>query len=529
MVRAAKGKPVEAIGVPGVSVSANHVLVWSDSGAVCIKDLDSRNGTWVRLHRGEALRIPASEVVVQLGQFASVGVADGEPEPPSWTGSADYGKAIATSVEAWLQTRGLRVSATVVAEPNDDTLANCIPLATREAVEIVPLGTVDPSWAPLMERLWRWTTQQNSIFEAEETTRREGMILASRAIRSAHRETIDAAKNGVPTLLLTGATGAGKEMLAEAYHRHSGRSGSFVAVNCALFVRDLLRSELFGAEIGAFTGATRRIVGAVERAAGGTLFLDEIGEMTPDVQAMLLRFLDRREYERLGLPGKPQYADVRVVAATNRDLREAARAGTFRVDLWFRLSPHEVVVPALGARWDDVEAYLGMIRLDGGRCSAFEAISHDAQQLLRAHPWEGNFRELAAFTARLPRNATRDSIDGPTCRHALDRSSLRPSTPTPPAPDATLSPDWSALADRALEAFREDHGRGPGTWDDQKEWNEKYLKPLLFSHMSGASGQPVPADDGSLANLAAKTASRLRADRGTASKQLARYFDRFRS
>jgi DNA-binding NtrC family response regulator len=371
--------------------------------------------------------------------------------------------------------------------------------------------------------------RQNTIFESEEATRREGMILASRAIRVAHQEVIEAGKAGVPTLLLTGPSGSGKEMMAEVFHRHSGRSGPFVPVNCALFQRDFLRSELFGAEAGSFTGATRRILGAVERAQGGTLFLDEIGEMTADVQAMLLRFLDRHEYERLGMSGKPLHADVRVVAATNRDLREAARLGNFRVDLWFRLSVHEVELPSLKARWDDVATYLDSVRLEEG-VSALDALSSEALELLRVHRWEGNFRELAAFAARLPRHATRGSVDAAVCKRALDRTSLRPSAPpASPRSDETLAPDWTALTDRALQAYREDRGSDPRTWDEQKDWNEKYLKPLLFFHMSGASEETIPLDEANLATLAARAAARLQADRGTATKQLARYFERFRS
>jgi DNA-binding NtrC family response regulator len=350
------------------------------------------------------------------------------------------------------------------------------------------------------------------------------MILKSRAIREAHRDVVDAARSSGRTLLLTGPSGSGKEMLAEVFHRHSGASGPFVPVNCAMFSKELLRSELFGAEPGSFTGATRRIVGAVERAQGGTLFLDEIGEIPLDVQPMLLRFLDRREYESMGQYGRVRRADVRVVAATNRDLRERTRAGQFRDDLWYRLSVHVVEVPALGDRWDDLVAYLESV--PSGRHSMREALSDGAMDLLRSHPWEGNFRELTNFAQRLPRDAEPRSIDAATCARALERGALRRNpkpTPVSEAPGA----DWAELVAQAIQGFVEDHGYEPGTWDDQKEWNEKYLKPLLFFRMSGAPALEHPVDDSAIAAIVPQAASRMSADRGTAAKQLARYFERF--
>ena len=143
---------------------------------------------------------------------------------------------------------------------------------------------------------------------------------------------------------------------------------------------------------------------------------------------MLLRFLDRREFEQLGQYGKPRRADVRVVAATNRDLRDAARAGTFRADLWFRLSVHVVDVPPLRARWEDIDSYLRNLRVEGGKHSLLDALSPAALEVLRSHPWEGNFRELTNFTERLPRAAGIGAISVSTCQKALERGSLRPLT-----------------------------------------------------------------------------------------------------
>jgi DNA-binding NtrC family response regulator len=522
------GRPIQAMTVERPTVSANHAVVWCDVDTCSVYDAGSRNGTWLLLPKCQTVRVQGQEIFLQLAQrVAGVALRD-EPPPPTWSTGREYAAAVARSIEGWLHAHGVEARASVATEPIEDGggQPSRIPLATGELLDIMPLGTTTAQWSLLLEQLWRWTARQNSVYETEEQTRREGMILASAAIRAAHAEVVDAAKRGTTSLLLTGASGAGKEMLAEVFHRHSGRTGPFVPVNCAMFSKDLLRSELFGAEAGAFTGATHRILGAVERAQGGTLFLDEVGEIPIDVQPMLLRFLDRREFERLGQYGRVQRADVRVVAATNRDLREATRTGGFRADLWYRLSVYEVEVPPLRARWEDVNAYLETVRLDDGRCIR-EALTPEASELLRSHSWDGNFRELRSFAERLSTRTRGEPIDVATCRHSLERSSLAGTVP-PPSPAGMAAADWPAVVSRALQAFVEDHDREPRTWDDQKEWNEKYLKPLLFFHLSGAATFPQPGDEEALRSLAAKLATRLRADRGTAAKQLERYFERFR-
>jgi transcriptional regulator with PAS, ATPase and Fis domain len=388
------------------------------------------------------------------------------------------------------------------------------------------LGTDEPA-AP------EWSAPRGDFAEAlaesvRRWTRREGLVLASPAIRTAHGDVVDAAQADTRTLLLTGPTGAGKEMLAEVFHRHARSSGPFVAVNCALFSKELLRSELFGAEPGSFTGANRRIIGAVERAQGGTLFLDEIGDLPTQIQPMLLRFLDRREYENLGQYGKVQRADVRVVAATNRDLRESTREGTFRADLWYRLSVHVVDVPPLRERWDDVVAYLKSATMCDGTSSLYDALSPTALDMLRGHPWEGNFRELVNFRERLPKSASPGGIHAAGCRRALEVGSLRPvpATAVPASRTRSAAGNWVELMARAIHAFVEDHGREPENWDDQKEWNEKYLKPLIFHELSGAT-PARPLDPEALSTLASRCATSVQADRGTALKQLSRYFQRF--
>jgi NtrC-family two-component system response regulator AlgB len=197
-------------------------------------------------------------------------------------------------------------------------------------------------------------------------------------------------------VLLRGESGTGKGVLARALHAQSRRAaGPFVVVNCPTLSEELLASELFGHARGAFTGAVRDQPGRVEAAAGGTLFLDEITEISPGLQARLLRFLQEKRFERLG-ETHTRTADVRIVAATNRDLDAEVRAGRFREDLLYRLNVIEVEVPPLRERPEDV------LRLARGFLAFFARgaarrtpeLAPETEAALRAHPWPGNVREL---------------------------------------------------------------------------------------------------------------------------------------
>jgi len=207
------------------------------------------------------------------------------------------------------------------------------------------------------------------------------------AARVAHTET---------TVLLTGESGTGKEVVARFIHHASRRSlGPFIAINCAALPDQLLESELFGHERGAFTGAVSTKPGRIEQAAGGVLFLDEVGEMAPTVQAKLLRVLEEREFMRLGST-RVIHADIRVIAATNRDLHAAMQRGEFREDLYYRLGVFEIALPPLRERLDDVlelaDAFLAEIGETVGRPAA--GISREAREHLLAYAWPGNVREL---------------------------------------------------------------------------------------------------------------------------------------
>jgi transcriptional regulator with GAF, ATPase, and Fis domain len=198
------------------------------------------------------------------------------------------------------------------------------------------------------------------------------------------------------TVLLTGESGTGKEVVARFIHHASRRrQGAFIAINCAALPDQLLESELFGHERGAFTGAVSTKPGRIEQANGGVLFLDEVGEMAPTVQAKLLRVLEEREFMRLGST-RVLRADIRVIAATNRDLHAAMQRGQFREDLYYRLGVFEITLPALRDRLDDIlelaDSFLDEIGGTVGRPAA--GISRDAKEQLLGYRWPGNVREL---------------------------------------------------------------------------------------------------------------------------------------
>jgi transcriptional regulator with GAF, ATPase, and Fis domain len=236
------------------------------------------------------------------------------------------------------------------------------------------------------------------------------------------------------TVLLTGESGTGKEVVARFIHQASRRAkGPFVAINCAALPDQLLESELFGHERGAFTGAIAAKPGRIEQAGGGVLFLDEVGEMAPTVQAKLLRVLEEREFMRLG-GTRTLHADIRVIAATNRNLHAAIQRGEFREDLYYRLGVFEIALPPLRDRVEDIlplaDAFLVEIGETVGRPAA--GIAPDARDQLMAYAWPGNVREL--------RNAIERAVilaDGGHVRS--EHLPLAPARPAEPVAAATAA------------------------------------------------------------------------------------------
>ena len=246
--------------------------------------------------------------------------------------------------------------------------------------------------------------------QAEDTLRRENVALREEIDKASMFEEIVGTSPALKavlsriskvapsdsTVLITGETGTGKELVARAIHRRSDRaSRAFISVNCAVIPRDLIASELFGHEKGAFTGATQQRLGRFELANGGTLFLDEVGELPSETQIGLLRVLQEHEFERVG-GRRPIRADVRVVAASNRDLQAAISAGSFRSDLFYRLHVFPIEMPSLRERREDipllVEYFIDRYARKAGK--HFKNVEKRTVQVLQSYPWPGNIREL---------------------------------------------------------------------------------------------------------------------------------------
>jgi len=279
------------------------------------------------------------------------------------------------------------------------------------AVEAVRLGAFDfleKGFTP--ERLGIALSRafEVGVLRRQNRELKEGLSALYRIVGTSRvmEELRAAIRRAAPTpakILVLGENGVGKELVARAVHELSPRAaGAFVRLNCAAIPRDLVESELFGHEKGAFTGATVRKQGKLELAHAGTLFLDEVGDMNIDAQAKLLRALESNEFERVGGTRTLSF-DARIIAATNQDLARAAEAGAFRRDLFYRLNVVPITVPPLRERAEDVpllvEHYLGYFREEYGRPDL--RVSDEALELMRRHRWPGNVRELRNLAERL--------------------------------------------------------------------------------------------------------------------------------
>ena len=254
------------------------------------------------------------------------------------------------------------------------------------------------------------------------------------------------------TVLILGETGTGKELIARAIHKRSARSSRvFIRVNCAAIPPSLIASELFGHEKGAFTGAVQQRIGRFEAADAGTIFLDEVGDLPAETQIALLRVLQEREIERVGSI-KPIPTDVRVLAATNRDLEDAVADGTFRKDLFYRLNVFPIQIPSLHERADDIplllEYFIGRYAKKAGK--KIRSISKQTHDLFQSYEWPGNIRELQNVVERAV-----ILCDGETfCVDEtwFKRGNRQPSGPTVPLATALEEREREAIETALAEA-----------------------------------------------------------------------------
>ena len=288
-------------------------------------------------------------------------------------------------------------------------------------------GTEEPSFTETQESRWSLEKacvgaqrlsdrlQKENLLLREEIDKAsmfEEIVGTSRALRTVLSDVSKVAPTN-STVLITGETGTGKELVARAIHRRSPRaSRAFVSVNCAAIPSSLISSELFGHEKGAFTGAIQRRQGRFELADGGTIFLDEVGELPAEIQVSLLRVLQEHEFERLG-GTRPIHTNVRVVAATNRDLESAIEDNTFRSDLFYRLNVFPLEMPALRDRWEDIPLLIEYFthRLAKRAGKKINKIRKETLNLLQSYDWPGNVRELQNVVERAIIVSESDSLD----------------------------------------------------------------------------------------------------------------------
>jgi two-component system nitrogen regulation response regulator NtrX len=335
----------------------------------------------------------------------------------------------------------------------------------QTAVEATKLGAFDflekpPDRDRLLVTIRNGLQQAVMVTETETARRRLGKSLEivgqSAAILAVLKQVEKVARTNA-TVLITGENGTGKELVAHAIHRASPRAEArFVQINCAAIPEELIESELFGHEKGAFTGASSKREGKFELADGGTLLLDEIGDMSATVQAKVLRVLEEGRFERVG-GSKTLQVDVRILAATNKDLRRAVGAGGFREDLFFRLNVIPIEVPPLRDRPDDipglVDHFLALYR--EREDAAAVTVDDEVLDLLRRHEWPGNVRELRNTLERMVILADGDHLTTDDVPFAVSSRVRLPAAADEELPAFLDAPTFEAFKDASERAFLE--------------------------------------------------------------------------
>ena len=295
------------------------------------------------------------------------------------------------------------------------------------------------------------------------------------------------------TVMINGESGTGKELVARALHDYGKRrAGPFVPINMAAIPRELIESELFGHERGAFTGATNRTQGRFEQANGGTLFLDEIGDMPPEAQTRLLRVLQEGEFTSVG-GRQPIKANVRIIAATHRDLRAAIRQGQFREDLFYRLNVVPIRLPPLRERAEDVPL-LARHFLDRAREDGLPAkmLDQGAIDRLRQHDWPGNVRELENVMRRLAALCPDETITAEVIAAELTDLSPPPSAAAPGAVSSGPEPMVTAV-ERHIREFLAAHNDGIGVTDIYDQIIAEVERPLIRMTLAATRGNQIKA------------------------------------
>jgi two-component system nitrogen regulation response regulator GlnG len=374
----------------------------------------------------------------------------------------------------------------VVVMSAQSTFTTAVKAAQRGAFEYLPKPFDLKELLSVVERALATPAAQQPSEEAEPGEKLP-LVGRSNAMQEIYR-TVARLTTADLTVMVTGESGTGKELVARALHDYGKRrQGPFVAINMAAIPRELIESELFGHERGAFTGALTRGVGRFEQAAGGTLFLDEIGDMPPEAQTRLLRVLQEGEFTTVG-GRSPVKANVRIVAATHRDLRASIRAGLFREDLFYRLNVVPIRLPPLRERTEDIPL-LARHFLDRAKAAGLpgKSLTPEAMDRLKRHAWPGNARELENLMRRLAALYPQETIGEEAVGAELAEAEV-PSEGAPPSRE-TLE----QAVERHLKLFMAAHKEGMPIRDLHERVISEVERPLLRLALSATRGNQIKA------------------------------------
>ncbi|WP_198375430.1 nitrogen regulation protein NR(I) [Neoroseomonas rubea] len=384
--------------------------------------------------------------------------------------------------------RRVRPDLRVVVMSAQSTFATAVKATQRGAFEYLPKPFDLKELLAVVERALAAPPAASPGGAEEEAGEKLPLVGRSAAMQEIYR-TVARLTTTDLTVMITGESGTGKELVARALHDYGKRrAGPFVAINMAAIPRELIEAELFGHERGAFTGALNRGIGRFEQAAGGTLFLDEIGDMPPEAQTRLLRVLQEGEFTTVG-GRQPIKANVRIVAATHRDLRQLIRQGLFREDLFYRLNVVPIRLPPLRERIEDIPL-LARHFLDRARASGLPSkqLSPEAMDALKGHAWPGNARELENLMRRLAALYAQEVIGGDAVASELAEAAL-PAGPDGQAQPATLE----QAVERHLATFMAAHKDGMPVRDLYDRVLAEVERPLLRLALGATRGNQIKA------------------------------------